>query len=886
MGEVYRARDAKLNREVAIKVLLPSVANDPDRLARFSREAQVLASLNHPNIAHIHGLEESGGVTALILELVEGEDLAQRIARGSIPIDEALPIARQIAEALEAAHDHGIIHRDLKPANIKVRPDGTVKVLDFGLAKAIDRLEGDGFSRRPADVANSPTLSIHATEAGIILGTAAYMSPEQAKGKPVDKRADVWAFGVVLYEMLTGAKAFPGEDISDTLATMLKFDPDWNLLPAETPPAIRRLLKRCLIKDPKSRLRECGTAIVEIDDATSGQSTTVADNEHAIGPPQYRWLLPAMALALIAMVAVTAWSLWGVRAPDAPQVTRRFTIALPDSHVMPPSSGTLLAMAPDGRTLIYRAGQNNGPSQLFRRPLDQFEASPIAGTESGREPLFFSPDGQWLAFRADETLKTIAMAGGPPRTLAAKTVNTRGGAWGMDGLLIFGGDAPGSSLFTIPAAGGELTPISKPDGVNRAWYPQILAGGKAVLYTLSTNAPDTGSLHVLDLASRESRQVLPNAVAGRVLPTGHLVFVRGGGLWAVPFDRDRVETTGAPVPVIEGVRVEGGGAVQYSVSDEGTLAYIPGVEVVSSMRSVVIANRDGTSEPLTAPSRDYQDLALSPDQTRLAVVIGAGMDSDVWVLEIARGTLTRVTNERGYEAGPLWSHDGASIVFASVREDKWTIERKAADGTGSPEVLAAFDKPAHVEPTSWSPDGRTLLVEVDATMVSVSAGTKEPPKPLLQSARQAVISPDGRWVAYVSRESGSAQVYLQRFPSLGERRVISGARSTYGYMPIWSRDGSELFYLSGPSRGPINAVMRASVRVDQAGMVDIGAPVLMSAFTSYTKSNAYRSFDVTRDRQRLFVISNNQAAVGDGALRRINIVTNWFEELKRLVPIR
>jgi len=875
MGEVYRARDTKLNRDVAIKVLLPSVANDPDRLARFSREAQVLASLNHPNIAHIHGLEESSGVTALVMELVEGEDLSQRIARGPIPIDEALPVARQIAEALEAAHDHGIIHRDLKPANIKVRPDGTVKVLDFGLAKAIDPTRGSS-----ADAMNSPTLSMHGTQAGIILGTAAYMAPEQAKGKPVDKRADVWAFGVVFYEMLTGAKAFPGEDISDTLATLLKFEPDWARLPAETPASIRRLLRRCLVKDPKSRLRECGSAVVEIDEA-AGDSTNVArGNVLAIGASHRNWLITAMALGLLALAATTAWSLWPRTEAGATPSTRRFTITLPDSYALIPSSGTLLAVSPDGRTLVYRA-QGNGSSQLFRRPLDQFDSSVIVEAENGLEPLFFSPDSQWLAFRVDESLKKAMLAGGPSQILAAKAASARGGSWGDDGLIVFGSDNTGSGLQAISAK-GELTLISKGDGANRAWYPQILPGGKSVLYTLSSNRPDQGGLHVLDLDSHESRLLLPNAVAGRLLVTGHLIFVRSGALWAVPFDRDRLEITGTPMPVLEGVRVEGGGAVQYSMSDEGTVAYIPGSAQSSFMRNLAFVDRDGRSEPLPAPPRDYQDLALSPDQSRLAVVINSGVESDVWVLEIARGTLTRITTEAGYDANPLWSNDGASIVFASARDGKWTLQRKSADGTGAAVVLATFDKARHVEPASWSPDGRTLLAEVDSTVVSLDSTAGELPRSLIPAATQAAISPDGRWVAYASSESGQLEVYLQRFPALGDRRVVSGGGASY--MPIWSRDSSELFYLRGGA-GPPNAVMRASVRVNAAGRADIGTPVLTNSFGYYSRARAYRSFDVTHDGQRLIVIGAN-AGASDGSLRTINVVVNWFEELKRLVPLK
>jgi len=876
MGEVYRARDSKLNRDVAIKVLLPAVAHDPDRLARFSREAQVLASLNHPNIAHIYGVEEASGVTALVMELVEGEDLSQRIARGPIPLDEALPIARQIAEALEAAHDLGIVHRDLKPANIKLRSDGTVKVLDFGLAKAIDPTGGSS-----ANAMNSPTLSMHGTQAGIILGTAAYMAPEQAKGKAVDKRADVWAFGVVLYEMLTGTQAFPGEDISDTLATLLKFDPDWQRLPADTPPAIRRLLKRCLMKDPKARLRECGSAIVEIDEAARGEEVPLAAalDRHRPSITQ-RWLLPASLVALTAMTVVTAWSLWARPVAAPPQPTRRFTITMPDPYILPPGTGTLLGLTPDGRTLVYRAAQTSG-SQLFRRSIDQFDATPIAGTENSREPLFFSPDGQWLGFRSGEALKKVALAGGPAQVLAAQTANIRGASWGADGTIFLGGDVDGGALLKMPASGGERTPLFKSEGAQRAWYPQLLPGGK-VLFTLSMNVPDQGNLHLLDLASGAYRDVMPNAVAGRVLPSGHLIFLRSATLWAVPFDTDRLEPVGTPVPVVEGVRVEGGGAVQYAVSDEGTLAYVPGRAQSSIARTLAFAGREGQIEAIPAPPRDYQDVALSPDQTRIAVVIGSASDGDIWVVDVARGSLTRVTNQAGYDRNPLWSRDGTSIVFTSVRDGQWTIQRKAADGTGVTTELARFDKARFVAPMSWSPDGRTLVAAVDLDIMTVPADGKGPPKLLIQSARQAMVSPDGGWVAYLSNEGGSSEVYLQRFPMLGDRRVVSGPGSSH--MPTWSRDGSELLYLHGAVVGPPDAIMSVTVSADGQGRARIGAATARRAFPFYSRADAYRSYDVTNDRQKLLVISRSGAA--EESLRRIYVVTNWFDELKRLVPIK
>ncbi len=881
MGEVYRATDTNLKRQVAIKVLPASVAADADRLARFQREAEVLAALNHPHIAAIYGLEKSGATIALVMELVEGPTLADRIAQGAIPLDEALPIAKQIAEALEAAHEQGIIHRDLKPANIKVRPDGTVKVLDFGLAKAID-LAGPS----SAGAMNSPTISLHATHAGMILGTAAYMAPEQAKGRPVDKRADVWSFGVVLYEMLTGTRAFPGEDVSDTLATVLKFEPDWTRLPADTPPAIHRLLKRCLVKDPKLRLRECGSALVDIHEALSEADPSQSGAPSMVVTPAAiprRSMLPvlAAAAALTAVVAVATWAVARNQATPDPQPTRRFTITLPPSDVLPASLGSLLAISPDGRTLVYRARRGTTSTQLFRRPLDQFEGVAIAGTEGGYDP-FFSFDGQWLGFNAEGSLKKVALVGGPPLTVAAVD-SFRGANWGSDGRIVFGIQAPGGRLMQAGASGGDATELFKIDGSRQAWYPQVLPGGKAVLFTLTESTPDTGELHLLEVDTGAHRTILPNAAAGRVLPTGHLVFVRSGALWAVPFDLGRLEAVGTPVPVVEGVRVEGGGAVQYAVADDGSLAYIPGTAASNVGRRLMFVGRDGTSETLTVPARDYLDLALSPDQTRVAVQIADGANADVWVAEIARGTLTRVTSDAGFDGSPLWSPDGKAVVYASSRDQQWMLHRKAADGTGEADVLATFAKGVgRVRLYSWSRDGTTLVVEVDSDIGVVPTGGKGQWKPLIRTSAfegQPAVSPDGRWVAYQSNESGSGEVYLQRFPALGDRRAISTGG---GHMPTWSRDGSELFYLRGV---PPNAVMHVTVRTAPDGRADIGKPEVVTDFRFYSVRAARRIYDVSTDGKRLLVLTRGEEGTNTEA-RQIHVVLNWFEELKRLVPLK
>ena len=752
MGEVYRARDTKLGREVALKILPDAFAQDRERLARFQREAQVLASLNHQNIAAIYGLEDSTDSTpALVMELVEGPTLAERIDAGPIPLAEALPIAAQIAEALETAHELGIVHRDLKPANIKLRPDGTVKVLDFGLAKMVETASGNRQSA--TDAAYSPTMSLGATQAGVILGTASYMAPEQARGRAVDKRADVWAFGVVLFEMLTGTRAFPGDDVSDTLATVLKFDPDWNRLPADTPAPIRRLLKRCLTKDPKLRLRECGSALVDIHEAlaTPERSESAAPLAGAKSAASLRQsaLIATAALLIGAIVGAVAWTRFSGRAADAPPTTTRFTITLPEGDVLPRASGPLLELSPDGRTLVYRARRGTA-LHLFRRAIDQFDATIIPGTEAASSPIF-SPDGLWIAFRdrpgTDTVLKKMPIAGGPAQTIATLSdANAmRGAAWTDDGRIMLGS---GGSLISVPAAGGDATVLFKADGNLFVSNPQLLPGN-SVLLTLAGLRSENGEVAVVKLGTGEKKTVQASATVGRLLPSGHLVFVRGAALWAVPFDVDRLEAVGTAVPVVEGVRVEVGGAVQFAVADDGTLAYVPGT-MQGPERPLAFVGRDGGQpETLKIPARDYINVALSPDQSRVAAQIGDGDDADVWVAEIARGTLTRVTRDAGFDGNPIWSRDGKSIVFASRREGRWTLQRRSADGTGDATLMTAFDASVtRAEPYAWSPDGSTLLFGADEVIGATTASTMGEWKPVIRSAGGATaVSPNGRWIA-------------------------------------------------------------------------------------------------------------------------------------------
>ena len=714
------------------------------------------------------------------------------------------------------------------------------------------------------------------------------MSPEQARGKTVDKRADIWAFGVVFYEMLTGRRAFEGEDVSDTLATVLKFDPDWSQLPADTPPSIRRLLRRCLTKDPKLRLRECGSALLDIRDALAipEQSELVAPLADAEPAPGRRFvaLIAAGALLVGAVAGVGGWTMFRGSEIDAPQTTRRFTITLPDGDVLPSGLGLLLELSPDGRTLVYNARRGTAV-QLFRRAIDQFDADAtiIPGTEGASYPTF-SPNGLGIAFVQRSgtgiVLKKIPIAGGPAQPLATSR-EMRNANWTNDGRIMWAGQD--GTLVSVPTAGGDATVLFKADGNLTTSAQQLLPGpGNSVLLTLTEGRSLVNAeIVVVKLGTGEKKTVQANATVGRLLPSGHLVFVRGGALWAAPFDSDRLEVVGTAVPVVQGVRVELGGNVQFDVADDGTLAYVPGT-VQGSDRSLAFVGRDGAQpEALKIPARDYRTVALSPDQTRVAAQIGEGDDADVWVAEIARGTLTRVTREPGFDGSPMWGQDGKSIVFASRRDGRWTLQSRAADGTGDTTLITTFDASVtNAVPYSWSPDGSTLLFSANADMGATSAGSKGEWKPVIRSVRGAAVSPNGRWIAYSSNESGSVELYLQGYPNAGERKIVSVGG---GVNPRWSRDTGELFYLRG---APQYTVMRVTVTSRRDGGVDIGTPEEFTAFPFLTPGGGGgRIYDVTPDGKRLLVIART-SGIEPASTTHINVVVNWFDELKRLVPTK
>ena len=633
MGEVYRARDTKLGREVAIKVLPEEFTQHPQKLARFEREARLLAALNHPGIATLHGLEEAEGKPFLVMELVDGETLAERIALGPLPVTEALTLSQQITEALEAAHEKGVIHRDLKPANIKVDPEGHVKVLDFGLAKAF----GDDI---PESVSSaSPTLSRDATRTGVILGTAVYMSPEQARGKGVDKRTDIFSFGAVLYEMLTGKKAFTGEDVSEVLASVIKQEPDWKALPADVPPSVVKLLGRCLTKDRKKRLRDIGDAGSEIEEILASPRTPVASEAAQPRKQMLPWAL--MGIASVAFL-VALWRPWQPEIPSESSVRLSVQLGAGDHQLFPYGNrhGAMVVLSPDGKTLAFVGRTPDGISQIYLRSLDSLEATPLSGTEGAGSP-FFSPDGQWLAFFSGGALKKVSVSGGAALTIAEVSVG-RGGTWGPDDTIVYTPTGT-TGLYRVPASGGtpvELTTLREDETSHR--WPWFLPNGKGVLFIVQAQGEsfNDATIEAVLLDSGERKVLHRGGTYPRYASSGHLVYAREATLFAMPFDLDRIEPIGEPSPVIEGILTYGSnnGASYYAFSGDGSLVYVSGVVSLEQVpRELVRVDREGKASPLTETLGDYETPRFSPDGQRLAVRIG-DPNQEVWLLELSRGT--------------------------------------------------------------------------------------------------------------------------------------------------------------------------------------------------------------------------------------------------------
>lgn len=856
MGEVYRARDTRLGRDVALKVLREDFAVDHDRMARFEREARVLASLNHPNIAATYGLEESSSTCALVLELVEGPTLADGIRHGPMRLDEALPIARQIAEGLEYAHEHGVIHRDLKPANVKVTPDGQVKVLDFGLAKA---LQPD----TETDLNLSPTVSTSATRAGILLGTPAYMAPEQVRAKPGDRRLDIWAFGCVLFEMLTGRPAFSGETLSDVLSAVLQGEPDWSLLPETTPPPIRLLLRRCLRKELKRRLHHISDARIEIEEALLQTAET--------GPAQTRTLLPyrnlLWPLAAITLLAI-GYAAWLLKPPEVlrPRSPTRLTIVLPRDQRLVGGFSSSIALSPDGSRLVYvgRSSEDHGRGpQLYVRALDEFTSRPLEDTGDANTP-FFSPDGQWVGFFARGKLWKIPIVGGAPLAICDAARVATGATWEADDNIIF--TVFGSGLMRVSANGGQpealTTPDSKRGEVGHQW-PQVLPDQKGVLFAIVTSGGG-GRIVVLSPGTGDQHLLLEGTVAARYIPTGHLIYMeRRRDLWAVPFNLANLKVSGSPARVIEDA------GRQFAISDSGSLVYAVGQ---AEKTELVWVDRKGLITPITEGREWYSTPRLSPDGRRLAVTIGEeGASRDIWVFDWERNVWARLT-QTGNNSSPVWSPDGSRIAFASAGSGSIDIYSKAADGSGEAEPLLERDLPQ--VPDSWSPDGRSLVFwqndpngRGDLWTLSMADGRRA--SPLIATSFNELgsdLSPSGNWLSYTSDESGRDEVYVAAFPSGKERLRISVNGGLY---PVWSADGKELFY-----REPSGQTMVVAVRTEPK--LAAGRPQVLF------EGRFIGSFDVSPDNRR-FVMTQRTEDPKASAFE-LRVVLNWFESLRHQVP--
>ncbi|MBZ5559378.1 MAG: serine/threonine-protein kinase [Acidobacteriia bacterium] len=881
MGEVYRAHDTTLGRDVALKVLPPLFSADPDRLARFEREARVLATLNHPHIGAIYGVEPVDGGRALVLELVEGQTLADRIAHAPIPVAEALAIAQQVADALEAAHEKGIVHRDLKPANIKITPDGVVKVLDFGLAKAA---VGAGAS---PDLSQSPTVTGGGTREGIILGTAAYMSPEQARGKPVDKRADVWAFGCVLFEMLAGRKTFSGDTTSDMIAAILERQPVWDGLPDAAPPAVRRLLRRCLEKDPKRRLRDIGDARLELDDALAGPALDDPARAAKVSMTR-RTAIGAMAGAIVGAASTGFVAISRSRGAVPRRSLTQFAITLSEGDIFNASWNKRVAISPDGAQVACNALQRTG-GQLLVRSLRDLELKAPEGVGNGIP--FFSPDARWLGYmsgdgKGNRTIRKVALTGGAPTTISSLDPGFSGATWADTDAIYFVPDTP-AGIARVAAAGGESTEVARIEfdkGERAHKFPHALPRGTAVLFTVATadsESYDDARISVFSTATGQRKVLVEGGTCACYSPSGHLVYARNGSLLAVRFDSERLAVTGRPFTVLDGVLMSRNtGVANFDISRTGDLVYVPG-KADEGARTLFLVDRNGRAEKLPLPSRSYLHPRISPDGHKLAIEI-EGSSHDVYIYDFASGVLSNITTD-GVSHWPVWSPDGKQIGYRSGQMGRFRLWQVPADRSGPAKQVPATGFSQNAE--SYSPDGHAIAYTVmdpgvPSRIAVVPLGGGQTPQPLENSKYaqgSPKFSPDGRWLAYCSNESGRAQVYVQAFPGPGAKVQVSNDGGTD---PVWRRAGGELFFRNGDSM--------LAVAVSTASGFSAGRPQeIWKGHYSHGMSSSCgapgltsSNYDVTADGNRFLMIKDEDQDLATST--RIVVVQGWADELTRL----
>jgi serine/threonine-protein kinase len=877
MGTVFRARDTRLGRDVALKLLPESFAQDPDRVARFRREAQVLAALNHPNIGAIYGLEEFRGAQAIVLELVDGETLAARLTRGPVPLSDQIEIGRQIADALDAAHDRGIVHRDLKPSNVMLRPDGVVKVVDLGLATPVDA------ARRDTEVLPTPTItSPPGTAAGVVLGTAPYMSPEQARGRPVDRRTDVWALGCILYELATGQPAFGGDSTTDTMAAILTREPDWSRLPAGVPPALRSLIGRCLRKESRQRVQSAGdvrVALEECERVPLAQSPSVPAG-------RVRPLSLVLAGAAGVLVGGAAWALF-MPAPNGATETAlppvRAVLQLPADAPLWLDDGESVAFSRDGRLLAWVGGV--GPARrIFTRPIDGIEAVPVAGTEGATNP-FFSPDGHWIGFFTIGALKKIPIAGGSPTMLAAAGETTRGGTWGDDNTIVFAPSVD-SPLRRVPAAGGMPTDATKLSvlGANSHRFPTWVPGRQALLYTLRLQASTSGTrdlaIAAIDLATGAESIVIPGATHPVFLATGELLFLRNETLFLVPFDASRLRTSGAEQPVVAGVHVDSSHAGQFAAG--GTrLVYVTGGTSDRDVRSMVVwRGLAGDERVLMAEPGSYRDLRFSPDGRRLAYAdfpagsLGSG--TDLWVSDLQRDVKVRLASAASGEWRPVWTADGRDIIYADTAGG---ILRVRADGSGAPVKLTTTT--ASQVPVSISPDGKYLAYHEDRDFTAdiwiLPLDPAGPPRKFFEGPAAEtlpVFSPDGQWIAYTSNESGSPQLYVRPFPTADAKWQVSSTGTLDEH--AWSPDGTKLYF----RRGDGSSLMVAPIS-SRTTQLEVGraTPLFDLSAEDYPEVAFWGGLSLSPDGRGFAMVKNLPRAQRDRP--RLVLLADWLGAARR-----
>ncbi len=870
MGEVYRAKDTNLDREVAIKVLPDEMARDVERITRFEREAKLLASLNHPNIAAVYGFDRAGDTRFLVLEYVEGATLSKRLEEGPFVMEDGLDVAKQMAEGLEAAHDKGIIHRDLKPANVMIDADGTVKILDFGLAKAMSE------DSSKSTHANSPTLTADYTRPGVILGTAAYMSPEQARGRSLDKRTDIWSFGVLLFECLSGATLFRGETATDSMGAILHKDPEWSLLPPNIPPTVQLLLRRCLAKDRKKRLHDIADARVELEQAIEDPTSTSLGLARAALEVKRSWLPSLGQTVILAIlltgVAATAWLAKPEKADDRPVIRTKLELS---TEVYADEDRGIFDFSPDGSQLVY-VGKSETSVQLYLRRLHDVEVTPLANT-IGADTPFFSPDGRWVAFWTAGEIRKVSVLGGPA-TKICDAPAMRGASWGPDNTIIF---APGrrTGIWRVSANGGQAEQLTElnpehPKASHR--WPFFMPDGKSMLYTETENEDTYVDARIIahSFDTKEKKILAKGATDPRYIPTGHVLFIRENVLVAMPFDMTTLTVTGPETPVMEDLATRAGtGTAHYAVSNNGLFLYMDQSRGGSDENTLVWVDRAGNVEQASRHSGPIRGHTLSPDGTHIAICMNGAtsLPPDIWIIELERDMMTRLTVHDGSDRSPLWSPDQKWIYFSSERETgSQQVWRKRADGTGEAERVAT--SPDWQYPTSISPDGKMLVYmeELNIYYVHLSGekqGVSEPFLATQFSEFLARVSPDGEWIAYVSNVTGGPEIYVERFPKGGDRLKISAGP---GLFPRWSPDGSEIIYVDRTERKYYSVSVAA-----EDGMLRAQLPELILQLDD---GGYWPDFDLSTDGKRFLFSRTGQANVDSS--HEPTLVVNWFEELR------